>query len=62
MGLKCTKCTILPRGLTGDWIRRCVLRADKKRELVDTYAAPNPATLLRQIRQSVEQLHALAER
>jgi len=39
-----------------------VLTDDKKRELADTYAALNPVTLLRQIRQSVEQLHALAER
>jgi len=43
-------------------VRSGVLRDDKKRELTDTYAALNPVTLLRQNRQSVEQLHALAER
>jgi len=39
-----------------------VLTEDKKRELADTYGALNPATLLKEIRQSVEHLCTLAER
>ncbi len=39
-----------------------VLTEDKKRELANIYAALNPVTLLRQIRQSVEHLWTLAER
>jgi len=43
-------------------LRSEVLREDKERELADVYAALNPVALLQQIRQSVEQLCALAER
>jgi hypothetical protein len=39
-----------------------VLTEDKKRELANIYGALNPVTLLKQIRQSVEHLWALAER
>jgi hypothetical protein len=43
-------------------LRSGVLREDKERELADMYGALNPVALLQQIRQSVEQLCALAER
>jgi hypothetical protein len=39
-----------------------VLTEDKKRELADLYAALNPVTLLKEIRQSVDRLCTLAER
>jgi hypothetical protein len=43
-------------------LRSGVLTEDKKCELADMYGALNPVTLLQQIRQSVEELCALAER
>lgn len=43
-------------------LRSGVVTEDKKRELADMYGALNSVTLLQQIRQSVEQLRALAER
>ena len=39
-----------------------VLTEDKKRELANIYGALNPMTLLKQIRESVEQLWNLADR
>ena len=38
-----------------------VLAEDKKHELANIYGALNPVTLLKQIRESVEHLWALAE-
>jgi hypothetical protein len=43
-------------------LRSGVLTEEKKRELADMCGALNPVTLLQQIRQSMEQFHALAER
>ncbi len=43
-------------------LRSNVLSEDKNHELADMYGALNPVTLLKEIRQSVEQLRALAER
>ena len=43
-------------------LRSGVLTENKKRELADAYGALNPVTLLKEIRQSVEHLCALAER
>lgn len=43
-------------------LRSGVLTEDKRRELADMYGALNPVTLLKEIRQSVDHLCALAQR
>ncbi len=43
-------------------LRSGVLTEAKKQELANIYGALNPVTLLKQMRQSVEQLWTLAER
>jgi hypothetical protein len=43
-------------------LRSGILTEDKKRELADVYSALNPASLLKEIRQSVEHLCTLADR